>query len=84
MEIPDKLHQRAAIIANMRPLRTPIRTIYNENDLIEAKSSTSATATKKNPALLPPPPLPEIQLMMISFSQHEQKITLIYSFFIIK
>ena len=37
MDIPDKFHQRAAIIANMRPLNTPIRTIYNENDPIEAK-----------------------------------------------
>ena len=56
MEIPDKLHQRAAIIANMRPLRTPIRTIYNENDLIEAKSSTSATATKKTSPTTPTTP----------------------------
>ena len=90
IEIPAKLHQTAAILANMWPLRKSKMNHslepFGTNDPIEAKSSTSATAKKTHP-YYPRHPFKrkKMMMMMMSFSQHVQEITLIYlSFFIIK
>jgi len=52
-EIPAKLHQTAAILANMWPLRKSKMNHslepFGTNDPIEAKSSTSATVKKTTP-----------------------------------